>query len=59
MFSEVAAVFRERMPHPPPEHEQIIREYLVAIIAVVGDDARDAGDGGGTTEATERSEVAR
>lgn len=56
VFREVAGVFRGRMPQPPPEHEEIIREYLVAILAVVGDDPRYAGDGppatdtGGITE---------
>jgi MarR family transcriptional regulator, organic hydroperoxide resistance regulator len=54
VFSEVAAVFREQMPHPPPEHERIIREYLVSILTVVGDDARYAGDGGGITEGAGR-----
>ena len=54
VFSEVAAVFRDQMPHPPPEHEQIIREYLVALIAVIDDDARCAGDGGGIAEGAGR-----
>jgi len=60
VFAEVAGVFRGQMPHPPPEHERIIREYLVAIIAVVSDDSRCAGDGprvdgaGGITEGAER-----
>jgi hypothetical protein len=26
------------MPHPPPEHERIIRDYLTAVLAAVGDE---------------------
>ena len=38
VFTDVAAVFRAQMPHPPPEHERIIREYLVAVLAAVSQD---------------------
>jgi DNA-binding MarR family transcriptional regulator len=34
---QVATRFRARMPHPPPEHERIIRAYLTAVLAAVGD----------------------
>ena len=37
-FAHVAAQFRERMPHPTPEHERIIRAYLTAVLAAVGDE---------------------
>lgn len=53
VFTDVASEFRRQMPQPPPEHERIIREYLVAVLAAVGDDARYAGDGG-TTEGAGR-----
>jgi DNA-binding MarR family transcriptional regulator len=36
-FREVEATHRDRMPHPPPEHEAIIREYLLAVLAAVTD----------------------
>ncbi|MET0190018.1 MAG: MarR family transcriptional regulator [Pseudonocardia sediminis] len=38
VFTEVAATFRAQMPQPPPEHEPIIREYLVAVLAAVSQD---------------------
>lgn len=38
VFTEVAATFRAQMPHPPPEHERVIREYLVAVLAAIGQD---------------------
>lgn len=34
-FAQVASSFRERMPHPSPEHEAIIRAYLTAVLAAV------------------------
>jgi DNA-binding MarR family transcriptional regulator len=34
-FGEVAATFRDRMPHPSREHEAIIRDYLLAVLATV------------------------
>lgn len=35
-FGEVALMFRERMPHPPPEQQAIVRDYLLAVLAAVG-----------------------
>lgn len=40
-FGKVAMGFRGRMPHPPPEHEAIIRGYLIAVLAAVGQDGDD------------------
>lgn len=37
-FTDVAAMFRDRMPHPPPEHEVIIRDYLLAVLGAVADE---------------------
>lgn len=37
-FDGVAAVYRERMPHPPPEHDAIIRDYLLAVLAASTDE---------------------
>ncbi|WP_214370974.1 MarR family winged helix-turn-helix transcriptional regulator [Pseudonocardia sp. H11422] len=34
-FAEVAATFRDRMPHPPPEEELVIRRYLLGVLAAV------------------------
>jgi DNA-binding MarR family transcriptional regulator len=36
-FGQVAPTFRERMPHPPPEQHAIIRDYLLAVLAAVGE----------------------
>lgn len=38
-FAQVATAFRERLPHPPPEHHAIIRSYLLAVLAAVAHDA--------------------
>lgn len=40
-FSQVASGFRDRMPHPSPEHEEIIRGYLIAVLAAVTHDGDD------------------
>nr|WP_239028441.1 MarR family winged helix-turn-helix transcriptional regulator [Pseudonocardia acidicola] len=40
-FAEVAAILRDRMPHPPPEQEQVIRDYLLAVLAAVTEDEPD------------------
>lgn len=37
-FAHVMAEMRERMPHPPPGHEQIIRSYLIAVLDAVSPD---------------------
>lgn len=37
-LAEVAMTFRGRMPHPPPEHQVVIRDYLLAVLAAVSDD---------------------
>jgi DNA-binding MarR family transcriptional regulator len=39
-YGPVAATFRERMPHPPPEQHAIIRDYLLAVLAAAGDGER-------------------
>ncbi|MBW0106959.1 MarR family winged helix-turn-helix transcriptional regulator [Pseudonocardia sp. KRD291] len=44
VFTEVAASFRAQMPQPSPEHEQVIRDYLVAVLAAV---SQDPGSGPG------------
>ncbi len=36
-YGQVAMTLRERMPHPPPEQRAIIRDYLLAVLAAVGD----------------------
>ena len=36
-YSEVAQAFRARIPAAPPEHEQIIRIHLVAVLAAIND----------------------
>lgn len=36
-YSEVARAFRARIPPPPPGHEQIIRDYLVAVLAAINE----------------------
>lgn len=41
-FAAVAMAMRERFPHPPPEHAQIIRDYLLAVLAAAGAEG-DAG----------------
>ncbi|MCY7341917.1 MAG: MarR family winged helix-turn-helix transcriptional regulator [Pseudonocardia sp.] len=38
-FAQVATAFRERLPHPPPEHHEIIRGYLLAVLAAVAEEA--------------------
>jgi DNA-binding MarR family transcriptional regulator len=43
-FAQVATSFRERMPHPPPEHEAIIRAYLTAVLTAVSDEGGEVGD---------------
>jgi len=35
--AEVARAFRARIPAAPPEHEQIIRNHLVAVLAAIND----------------------
>lgn len=40
VFTEVAATFRAQMPRPAPEHEPIIRDYLVAVLSAVSQDPR-------------------
>ena len=47
VFTGLAATFRAQIPQPPPEHEQIIRDYLVAVLAAVGP---DPGPGPGSDE---------
>ena len=42
VFAEVGDMFREQMPHPSPEQERVIRDYLIAVLAAVGPE-RDAG----------------
>lgn len=37
-FAGVAATFRDRLPHPPPEEVEIIRRYLLAVLAAVTED---------------------
>ncbi len=34
----VVAAFRARMPRPTPEHEEIIRGYLTAVLAALSDE---------------------
>jgi len=36
-YAEVAHAFRARIPAAPPEHEQIIRNHLVAVLAAIND----------------------
>ena len=37
----VAAAFRTRMPHPSPEQEKIIRDYLLDVLAALGTPASE------------------
>ncbi|GEL19825.1 MarR family winged helix-turn-helix transcriptional regulator [Pseudonocardia asaccharolytica] len=37
-FTQVVATFRERMPHPPPDEAEIIRKYLLGVLAVTTDE---------------------
>jgi len=37
-FAHVAMRMRERMPRPTPEHAEIVREYLLAVLAAAGDE---------------------
>jgi DNA-binding MarR family transcriptional regulator len=43
-YGQVALTFRERMPHPPAEHQAIIRDYLLAVLAAVEDAGPTTGD---------------
>lgn len=42
-FTQVATEFGARIPHPPPEHEEIIRGYLVAVLAAVAEEGDQDG----------------
>lgn len=37
-FAGVAMLMRERMPHPSQEHTEIIRDYLLAVLAAVAEE---------------------
>ena len=37
-FAAVAVGMRARLPHPPPAEAAIIRNYLLAVLAAVGDE---------------------
>jgi MarR family transcriptional regulator, organic hydroperoxide resistance regulator len=36
---EVAATLRDRIPQPAPNEQQVIRDYLLAVLAAVDDEA--------------------
>lgn len=38
VLAEVAVAYRDRMPHPPPDQERIIRDYLLAVLTATGRD---------------------
>lgn len=41
--AEVADAFRARLPQPAPDHEPIIRDYLVAVLSAANREARGGG----------------
>lgn len=39
-YRDVEATFKQRMPHPSPEHATIVRDHLLAVLAAVTDENR-------------------
>ncbi|MFC5995046.1 MarR family winged helix-turn-helix transcriptional regulator [Pseudonocardia hispaniensis] len=37
-FAQVVTAFREKLPHPPPDQAEIIRQYLLGVLDAIKDE---------------------